>query len=58
MKKIVSVVFLVAWWVLVLVLGFKFLNANRVVYYLVTVPLLIIPTGIIKRFCTYKKVVV
>ena len=55
MKKIFAYIFIAMWFVLILITMNKLLSGNRIVYYVVTIPLLVIPTEIIKRLVIYKK---
>ncbi len=56
MRRIVGVVSMFAWNILVLVFtASKLLPENKILYFVVTIPLLIIPNWAIKRYVLYKK---
>lgn len=56
MRKLAVNLLAIAWFVLVLGLTTHYLaNGNRIVYYVVTIALLVIPTEIVKRLLKNRK---
>jgi len=54
MKKLVAYALIIAWFVLVLEFTTSQLAGNKIIYFVVTIPALVIPTEIIKRFLIYR----